>query len=57
MQLQNVADYKVTLAITSTTEPYITMWTDGKYEVDKLYLFGKLMEEDKYIWNENLSLS
>lgn len=33
------------------------MWTDGKYEVDKLYLFGKLMEEDKYIWNENLSLS
>lgn len=57
MQLQNVADYKVTLAITSTTKPYITMWTDGKYEVDKLYLFGKLMEEDKYIWNENLSLS
>lgn len=57
MQVQNVVDYKVTLTITSTTEPYITMWTDGKYEADKLYLFGKLVEEDKYIWNENLSLS
>lgn len=54
MLLQNAGDYKVALAITSTSEPYLTMWIDGKYEVDKLYLFGKLTE-DKFLFQMYLS--
>lgn len=54
MLLQNVGDYKVALAITSKSEPYLTMWIDGKYEVDKLYLFGKLTE-DKFLFQMYLS--
>lgn len=46
MLVQNVGDCKVTLAITSKSEPYLTMWIDGKYEADK-YLFGKPTEKDK----------
>lgn len=41
MGLQNAADYKVASAITSTGEPYLMVWTDGKYEDDNLYLLRK----------------
>lgn len=50
MQLQNAADYKVTSAITSTSDPYLAMWSDGRYEDDYLYLFRKSVKRITLKW-------